>query len=64
MIIARLYKWVCKALRLSPLVVKHSIVVMTVGSQLRQSQIEPYGWPISHSRFMKFEFRISGGTRF
>ena len=38
-----LYKWVYKTLRLSPLVVQHSVVVMTASSQLRQSQTESYG---------------------
>ena len=43
MVIVKFDKWVYKASRLSPLVVKHSVVVMTVASELRKSQIEPYG---------------------
>ena len=42
-VILRIFGWVCKILRLSPLVVAHGVVVMTVGSQSRQSQIESYG---------------------
>ena len=63
-LIPRLYGWVCKTLRLSPLVVEHSVVVMTAGFQLRRSQIESYGQPIFYSRFMKFVLRISGGIKF
>ena len=37
-----LYRWVYKTLGLCPLVVEHSVVVMTAGSQLRRSQIESY----------------------
>ena len=36
---------------------------MTEGSQLRQSQVECYVWPIFDSRFMKFVFGISGGHK-
>ena len=32
-VIPRLYGWVYKTLRLSPLAVEHSVVVMTAGSQ-------------------------------
>ena len=39
-VVPRLYGWVYKTLRLPPLAVEHSIVVMTMGSQSRQSQIE------------------------
>ena len=39
-VIPRLYEWVYKTLKLSPLVVKHSVVVMTAGFQSRRSQIE------------------------
>ena len=39
----RLYGWVYKTLRLSPLVIEHSVVVMTASSQSRQSQIKSYG---------------------
>ena len=39
-VVPRLYGWVYKTLRVSPLAVEHSIVVMTMGSQSRQSQIE------------------------
>ena len=42
-IIPRLYGWAYKTLRLYPLVVEHSVVVMTTGSESRQSQIESYG---------------------
>ena len=41
--IPRLYGQVYKTLRLSLLVVEHNVVVMTAGSQSRQSQIESYG---------------------
>ena len=42
-VIARLYGWVYKTLRLSPLVVEHSVVVMSarlnpIGSQFVQNQ--------------------------
>ena len=63
-VIPRLYVWVCKTLRLSPLVVKHSAVVMTAGCQLRQSQIESYEWPIFDSRLIKLVFKISRGIKF
>ena len=33
----RIYGWVYKTLRLSPLAVEHSVVVMTAGSQSRPS---------------------------
>ena len=36
------YEWVYKTLRLSPLVVERSVVVMSAGSQSRQFQIESY----------------------
>ena len=39
-VIPRCYGWVYKTLRFSPLVVKHSAVVMTGDSQSGQSQIE------------------------
>ena len=52
MVIPRLYGWVYKILRLSPLLVKHSVVGIPVGSQSRRSQIESYGYPIFDSRFM------------
>ena len=42
-VIPILYGWVYKTSRLSPLVVEHSVVVMTAGSQSRQSQTESYG---------------------
>ena len=50
--------WVYKTFRLSPLVVEHTLVVMTAGSQSRRSQIESYWQPIFDSRFIKFVFRI------
>ena len=43
--IPKLYGWVYKNLKLSPLAVEHSVVVMTTGSQSRLSQIESYGFP-------------------
>ena len=42
-VIPRLYGWIYKTIRLSPLAVEHSVVVMIVGSQSRRSQIESYG---------------------
>ena len=42
-VIPRFYGWVYKTLKLSPLVVEHSVVVMTAGSRSRQSHIESYG---------------------
>ena len=48
-------------IRLSSLAVVHSVVIMTIGSQSRQSQIESYGQPIFDPGFIKFVFRISGG---
>ena len=63
-VISRLYGWVYKTLKLSPLAVEHSVVVTTAGSQSRRSQIESYGYPILDSRFIKFVFRISGGIKF
>ena len=63
-VIPRLYGWVYKTLRLSLLVVKHSVVVMTAGSQSRQSQIESYVLPIFDSSFKRFVFRISGSIKF
>ena len=62
-VMPRLYGWVYKTLRLTPVVVEHSVVVMTAGSQSRRSQIESYEYPIFDSRFMKFLFRISGGIK-
>ena len=50
--------WVYKTFRLSPIVVEHTLVVMTAGSQSRRSQIESYWQPIFDSRFIKFVFRI------
>ena len=47
-----------------PLVVEHSVVVMTTGSQSRRSQIESYGQPIFDFRFMEFDLKISGGIKF
>ena len=48
-------------LRFSPLVVKHSVVIMTAGFQSGRSQIQFYGEPIFDYRFMKFVLRIGGG---
>ena len=42
------------------LLVEHSVVVMTVGSQSGELQFESYEEPIFDSRFMQFVFRISG----
>ena len=42
-VMPRLYGWVYKNWRLSPLGYKHSVVVMTTGSQSRRSQILSYG---------------------
>ena len=53
--------WAHKTLRLFPLVVEHSVVVMTAGFQSRRSQSETYGQPIFGSRFIKLVFRIRGG---
>ena len=39
-VISTFYGWVHETLRLSPLAVEHSVVVMTGGSQSIQSQIE------------------------
>ena len=47
-----------------PLVVEHSVVVMTAGSQSRRSQIESYRQPIFDFRFMEFDLKISGGIKF
>ena len=44
--------------------VQHSVIVMTVGSQTKRSQTEPYNNTIFDSHFIKFVFRISGGRRF
>ena len=56
-VIPRLYGWVYKTLRLSPLAV-------TAASQSKQSQIESCGYPIFDFRFIKFLFIISGGIKF
>ena len=40
-VIPRLYGWVCKTLRLSPLVIEYSVVVMTAGSQWRWCRLNP-----------------------
>ena len=45
-VIPRLYGWVYKILRLFPLVVDHSVVVITSGSLSKRLQIESYGWSI------------------
>ena len=42
-VIPRLYGSMYKTLQLSPLAVKHSIVVMATACQPRKSQIESYG---------------------
>ena len=42
-VIPGLYGWVKKTWRLFPLAAKHSVAVMTVGSQSGQSQIVSYG---------------------
>ena len=42
-VIPKLYEWVYKTLRLSPLVVEHRVAVLTAGSLSRRSQIESYG---------------------
>ena len=62
--VSRVYGWVYKTLRLFPLAVEYSVVVMTVDSQSRRSQIETYGKLNFDSRFTKFVFRISGGIKF
>ena len=61
---ARLYGWLYKNLRLSPLGVEHGVVVMTVGCQSRRSKIESYGKPIFNFHFTKCQFRISGYIKF
>ena len=63
-VIPRLYGWVCKTLRLSLLVVDHSVVVMNAVFQSRRSQIESYGEPIFDSSVMTFVFKTSGGIKF
>ena len=40
------------------------VVVMTVGSQSRPSQIASYGSPIFNFRFIKFVFKSSGSLKF
>ena len=62
--IPRLYVWVCKTLRLSPLVVEHSVVVMTVGCQSRRSKIESYRQPIFDFPFMKLVLQSLGPWTF
>ena len=42
-VIPRLYRWVCKNLRLSSLPVEHSVVVMTADSQSRSLRFNPVG---------------------
>ena len=51
-------------IRLSPLAVEHTVVVMTTSSQSRRSRIESYGWPIFDSHFIKVVLRISGSKQF
>ena len=63
-VIPRLYGLVYKTLRLSPLVVEHSVVVVTPNPQSRRYQIESYGYPIFGFCFMKLVFRISGGHNY
>ena len=63
-VIPRLYGWVYKTLRLSPLAVEQSAVVMTAGSQSRRSQTECYGQPIFYFCFFEFVFGTSGGIKF
>ena len=60
-VIPRLYGWLNKTVRLSTLVVEHFVEVMTAGSQLRRSQIESYGQPMAHFRFMGREGRWGKG---
>ena len=62
-VILRLYGLVYKTLRLSPLFLEHSVVVMTAGSVSRRSKIEFYGQPVFNFRFMKFVFRIGEGMK-
>ena len=39
-VIPRLFGWIYKSLRLAPFVVDHIVVVVTAGSQPKQSQIK------------------------
>ena len=43
MVIPKLYGWVNKTLRVSPLVLEHGVVVITVGSQSRRGGVEGEG---------------------
>ena len=55
-VILRLYGWVYKTLRLSPLVVEHIVVVTS-------ARLNPMGNQFSIP-VLKFVFRISGGIKF
>ena len=61
-VIPRLYGWVHKILRPTPLVVENSAEVVTARSRLRRSQIN--GQLIFDSRFIKLVLRISGYIKF
>ena len=62
--ISRLYGWTYNSLRVSLLIDKHSVMVVTAGFNSGESQLDYYGKPSFKSRFIKFVLRSSGGIKF